>query len=60
MYSEGKRQASPESSTRARGAGGHNPPTAHGRHVEDGIVGLRMAEHPCAIAATDQEPRPPS
>jgi hypothetical protein len=34
--------------------------SARGRHVEDGIVDFCLAEYPCAMRATDQEPRPSS
>jgi hypothetical protein len=29
--------------------GVHNPRAGRGRHVEDGMVGFLLAEHPCAM-----------
>jgi len=56
MYSGGKRHTKPKVAREREALGGHNPRAAHGRHVEDGMVGFRLAEHPCAMPCAMRRP----
>jgi hypothetical protein len=56
MYSVGKEETPGKTRLKhaSKALGGAH---SRGRHVEEGIVDFCSAEHPCAMRATDQEPR---